>query len=464
MSRQGVKGMLRDKYTEDKFFDTIQRLTSEMDAELAAIDEVLADEALFQKVRADLSRRYPQTLRTGRCSTPVEVIVRMLVVKHLYSWSYEQTERQVRDSLVLRRFCRVYFEAVPEHSTLNKWALTIQPATVAALNERVMALAVSRKLTGGRKLRTDGTVVETNIHYPTDSSLLYDSVRVLSRMMKRVRGQVGGLKASTFRNRTRTAKKLAQQIGRQARQGMAVVKGTYQRLVQTAQSTLKQAQTVLETLQAQPSMQGQRVCEQLSRFVPRAQRVIEQTLRRVFQGEKLSPSDKLVSLFEPQTAIIQRGKAEAETEFGRKVWLSEVEGGFISVYRILNGNPPDEQQWQPTLEAHVRLFNHPPRLASADRGVASPTNEAYAQRLGVKRIALPRRGAKDDDRLRFEQQSWFRRARRWQAGVEGRISVVKRKHGLQRCLNHGDEGLARWVGWGVVAHNLSQMGHALAHS
>jgi IS5 family transposase len=455
--------MLRDKYDEDKFFEAIQRLASEMDAELTCVDQLLEDEALYQAVKADLGRRYPQTLRTGRGSTPAAVIVRLLVVKHLYNWSYEQTERQVRDSLVLRRFCRVYFENVPDHSTLNKWALTIQPATVAALNERVMALAVKKKLTAGRKVRTDGTVVETNIHYPTDSSLLYDSVRVLSRVIKRARQVLSQLAPATFRDRTRTAKYTAQAIGRQARRGVAAVRGAYERLVRTSQASLKQARTVRAALQMNTSAAAQRVREQLSRFMPRVEQVIEQTLRRVFGGEKLPPANKLVSLFEPQTAIIQRGKANCETEFGRKIWLSEVEGGFISHYTILSGNPADEAQWQPSLQAHVRLFAHPPRLASADRGVSSSDNEAYAHQLGVKRVVLPKRGAKDDARRRFEQQSWFRRARRWQAGVEGRISVLKRKHGLRRCLNHGDQGFARWVGWGIFAHNLGQMGHALAH-
>jgi IS5 family transposase len=356
----------------------------------------------------------------------------------------------------------VYFENVPDHSTLNKWALTIQPATVAALNERVMALAVRKKLTAGRKVRTDGTVVETNIHYPTDSSLLYDSVRVLSRIIKGTRRLLSQLAPATFRDRTRTAKYTAQAIGRQARRGVEAVRGAYERLVRTSQASLKQARTVQAALQANPSAGAPRVCEQLSRFMPRVEQVIEQTLRRVFGGEKLPPANKLVSLFEPQTAIIQRGKANRETEFGRKIWLSEVEGGFISHVDILSGNPADEAQWQPSLQAHVRLFGHPPRLASADRGVSSSDNEAFARRLGVKRIVLPQRGAKDDARRRLEQQSWFRRGRRWQAGVEGRISVLKRKHGLDRCLNHGDLGFARWVGWGVFAHNLAHMGHALA--
>lgn len=368
---------------------------------------------------------------------------------------------------MLRRFCRIYFEDVPDDTSLIRWAGVIQPETLAALNERVVMLACARKLTGGRKLRTDGTVVETNIHYPTDSSLLNDGVRVLSRLLKQAKASLSErqtLVKTVFRDRTRSAKRVAQQIARHAKRGTQALQGLYRRLVETVEASVQQAEQVLTVLQHETAPVTQRVREQLERYLPRVQHVIRQTVSRVFEGEKLPPHLKLVSLFEPHTAIIQRGKAGHDTEFGRKVWLDEVEGGFISHYRILDGNPSDEDQWPPSLDHHRRLFGRPPRLASADRGLSSPQNEAYAHQLGVKQVILPRRGAKDEARRHFEQQARFRRGRRWQAGIEGRISVLKRKHGLNRCLNHGATGFARWVGWAILAPNLDQMGRAAACS
>jgi len=457
--------MLRDRHEIDQFFITIQSLASKMDSELAHIDLLLDDEVIFQAIKHDLAQRYPQTIRTGRPSTPVEVILRMLVLKRLYGWSYEQTEQQVSDSLVLRRFCRLYFESVPDDTVLIRWARRIQPQTLEMLNDRVTTIATQWKLTRGRKLRTDGTVVETNIHYPTDSSLLYDGVRVLSRTLQQaqqVLRATATLAKDVFRDRTRSAKRAARQIGRQAQRGQEALKATYCRLLRTAQASLRQAQIVREGLIAQADEAADAVRERLDTFLPRVAQVIDQAKRRIVDEEHVPAGEKLVSLFEPHTQIIQRGKPQHETEFGHKVWLDEVDGGIISGFRVLDGNPADTEQWQPSLDHHVQQFARPPDLASADRGVHSAANERYAQALGVRRVVLPKPGAKSEARRQYERQRWFRRGRRWQAGIEGRISVVKRKHGLGRCLDHGPDGFGRWVGWGVIAANLAVMGHALA--
>jgi IS5 family transposase len=232
--------------------------------------------------------------------------------------------------------------------------------------------------------------------------------------------------------------------------------------VDTTKANVRQAQQVLQALQEQAAEEGQRLIETLEQFIPRVEQVIEQTVRRIFEDEVVPAQEKIVSLFEPHTDIICRGKANKPTEFGHKVWLDEVDGGIVSNYRILDGNPPDKEQWRPSLDHHLQQFARPPKQASGDRGVYSPDNEAYAQQLGVKRIILPQPGRKSAARQAYERQPWFRRGRRFHAGIEGRISVLKRKHDLGHCLDHGEEGFERWVGWGVIAGNLAVMGRALA--
>jgi IS5 family transposase len=167
-----------------------------------------------------MARRSPRSRSRGRPSTPVEVILRMLVVMRLYGWSYEQAEYFVNDSLVLRQFCRVYLERVPDDTTLIRWANTIGPQTLQTLNDRVVQLARSLKVTRGRKLRVDTTAVETDIHFPTDSGLIGDGVRVVSRLLRRARAALGeaasGLKEA-FRGRVRAVRRLSQQLHRIAR-------------------------------------------------------------------------------------------------------------------------------------------------------------------------------------------------------------------------------------------------------
>jgi len=461
--------MLRDKYPVDPLFTLVLEITRiKIDPELVEIDRILDDDEIFQLIKRDLSQRHPKTLITGRNSTPVEVVIREMAIKHLYDWSYEDTAQFVNDSLVLRWFCRVYLHPVCSDKTLLRWVNVIQPETLHLFNERLDSIALELKITRGRKLRTDGTVVETNIHYPTDSSLLEDGVRVLSRLVKQ--GQAilldkAELAADTFRDRTRSARNAARRIyeniRRRSEAAKTRVKKTYRHLVRIAQASIGQARQVLTAVEDRTDKQAQKLKTSLEQFIPRIEQVIAQTKRRVFEGEKVSASEKIVSIFESHTDIICRGKANRPVEFGHKVWLDEVDGGIVSGYRILKGNPSDKHQWKPSLDHHVKLFGRSPDQASADRGVYSAPNEAYAEKIGVKRVILPKPGHKSEARRQHERQRWFKRGRHFHAGVEGRISVLKRKHGLGRCRYHGDDGFGRWVGLGVIAGNLAVMGAAL---
>lgn len=461
--------MIVERYDAINLCELIPDLRLEMDADLAALDRLLEDDALFQRVKADLARRYPNTLTLGRHSTPVEVILRMLVVRRLYDWSYEQTEHFVSDSLVLRQFCRLYLKPAPDDSTLIRWAGLIEPETLEEVNERVVALARSLKVTRGRKLRTDGTVVETNIRYPGDSHLLSDGVRVLSRLIRRAKQVVAEsvrAKGDLFRDRTRSAKRLARQIAEAARRrgeaGEAARRTIYQRLLKVAEASLDQARIVGEGLASSADKVAERLMRDIDHFVPLVEQVVSQTKRRVLAGEAVPAGEKVVSLFEPHTCIIRRGKAGKPTEFGRKVWLDEVDGGIVSSYRVLEGNPPDAEQLGASLAEHRRLFARAPDTLAGDRGVYSAENELLAWQMGVKRVALPKPGHKSPERGDYERQGWFRRAQRFRAGAEGRISVLKRRGYLGRCRDHGEDGFGRWVGWGVITANLATIARKTA--
>lgn len=332
--------MIIDRYPPLRLFTLVPKLRQELEPVLAQLDQLLEDDAIFRRVKADMAQRRPHSLTLGRPGTPVEAVLRLLVVKRLYGWSYEEVERFVADSLVLRQFCRVYLEKVPDDTTLLRWAHVIAPETLAALNERVVALARQLKVTRGRKLRLDSTVVGTTIHHPSDSSLLADGVRVLSRLLRRAKdvlGEAAELGKAAFRTRTRSVRRLVQSLHRLGRRkGEAAthaMRQAYAKLITVAKKTYAQAIRVSTVLHERSEPPAQRLAGQLDTFLPRLERVTTQAMRRVLQGETVPAGEKIVSLFEPHTQIIVRHKAGKPVEFGRKLWLEEVDGGIVSGWR-----------------------------------------------------------------------------------------------------------------------------------
>ena len=455
--------MLRKKYEFDKEFSILIQLIGEMDDSIYIIDKVLSDEHLFRLIESDLSKRYQNTTKTGRKSTPVEVVLRMLALKHLRGLSYEQTISNVNESLILRQFCRIYFHAIPNKSTLIRWPHQIRQETLSQFNQRLTQVATQLEITKGRKMRTDGTVVATNIHFPSDNSLLVDGVKVISRLLLQAKEiSVANsifINSSLFRNRYRTARRISRQIdglsktrnqsGRQKREQ------AYAKLIEVTQASWKQAQKFKSIITNLNLLQFHQLLQRFEIFLPRISQVIEQTQRRIFNLEKVPAHEKIVSIFESHTDIICRGKINVDVEFGHKVWLDEIDGGIVSNYRILKGNPHDTQQLVSSLDQHIENFGLSPKIVTTDRGVYSQTNENYAQSLGVKEVILPKGGYRSKERIRHERKRNFKKARRWHNGVEGRISFLKRCFGLQRCLYRGELGFCRWVGWGVIAHNLT---------
>jgi IS5 family transposase len=464
--------VLRNRYEATDLFALVPQLTLQFEPVLARLDTLLDDDTLFQAVRADCARRRPHTCQTGRPSTPVEVILRLLIVRRLYGWSYAETEHFVGDSLVLRQFCRLGVERVPDDTTLLRWANLIQPATLQTLLDHVVALAHRLQVTRGRKLRVDSTVVDSPIHHPTDSSLLADGVRVLGRLIRRAKPAVSDQLAAVqdaFRTRTRSARAQLQRIHRLARRkGEAVAEAqrtAYATLTQITRLVVRQATRVQEALTglgAAVTGSTRRVRQQLDELVPLVRRVIDQAERRVLQGEQVPAGEKVVSLHEPTAAIIPRHKPGQPVAFGRKLWLGEAEGGIITDYQVLEGAPPDAGKVAGTLARHRRQFGRAPRLLTGDRGCATAAVRCEATAGGVLRVALPQTGPPSAASQQRERERWFQRGYRWRAGIEGRISVLKRSYGLARCPEHGSDGMERWVGWGVLTANLVTIARATA--
>src|SRR6266702_6888093 len=300
--------MLVDRYQAEDVFARVPQMVERIDPVLKELDQVLDDDVLYRQVRADFGKRHQYTLVHGRHSTPVEVLLRMLIVKHLHQWSYQDTEEQVDQNLILRWCCRLYWAPVPDDTTLIRWTYTLQPQTLHALNDRVVQLAVQAKVTKGRKLRLDATCVQTEIHHPTDSGLLVDSVRVLSRFVQRAKGlikdQVSNVQ-QLCRSRLRTARQVAQTLHRQLRRKgedkEAQQKELYQKLIHTTEQMVQQSRRVVAVLSKQTQQQAQHLLDQVKPLLPLVERVISQTRSRVLEGKKVASDQKVLSLFEPHT-------------------------------------------------------------------------------------------------------------------------------------------------------------------
>jgi IS5 family transposase len=428
---------------------------------LKRIDTLLEDEAVIETVASALEERWPKSRTRGREGTPAEVVLRMLILKHLHDWSFDELEQEVRANLVYRAFTRIGVDAVPDAKTILKIAKAVGPEVITDLHQRVVDVAKRAGVTHGRRFRIDTTVVETNVHYPTDSTLLQDGVRVLTRAMQRA-SVAGGSSASRVRNRLRSVSRLGLAISLQARTPKtrdAMIK-SYRRLMATTRAVLRDAATMIRRTGQQlrtargPSAQILRdTRQQVQPMRPLVARVLAQTRARLFGGDTHVP-DKVLSVFEPHTEAIRKGKIAKPTEFGKLVTIQEAEHQIVTAFEVHAERPPDVTLWAPALDRHRQIFARAPDLATGDKGFSSAANERAAQDRGVRRVVLPARGRKTPARHTHERQRWFRRGQRWRTGCEGRISVLKRRHGLRRCRYRGHHGMHRWVGLGVIADNL----------
>jgi transposase, IS5 family len=401
----------------------------------------------------------------------------------LYAWSYEETVERVADSLVLRWFCRVYFHPVPTKTTLLRWAATIQPATLHTLVDRVTLLATQAKVTRARKLRVDSTCVQTSIHHPIDSVLLDDGVRVLVRLIRRAQPLVQASLASVrdaFRSRLRTSRRLVQRIHRLSRlkqraQAEVQRRALYRHLLDMTRQTVRQAQRVRTALQTPQGGRTTlprtaqrltaRLAAQFDRFLPLVEQTIHQARRRVLDGQAVPSLEKVLSLFESHTRVVQRGcggKATAAVEFGRQVVFDEVEGGIVTRFHVLSDDESEGHQALPAIQHHRRVVGRPPALVTGDRRLHAKGLEEAAQHLGVRHVVIPWTGNLSTARHVIEHDRAWRRRYRWRAGIEGRIHSLRRDYGLTRSRSHGLVGLERDVGWGVLASDLRHLAVATA--
>jgi IS5 family transposase len=403
-----------------------------------------------QLVLADLVR--PGTKRQGRKGMPAERVLRAMVIKQMNGFSYDELAFHLADSNSYRWFCRIGIgERGPKKSALQKAIKRVQAATWERVNQLLVRYAADKKIENGQKVRTDCTAVESNIHHPNDSSLLWDCVRVLTRLMSRARDDFG----LSFNDHSRRAKRRAQGIAH--RKTMQERLPLYRDLIKVSARTLHQAQVAVAELEKTTSgdlmraLKAYALATELEHYAELTAGVISQAERRVLRGESVPASDKIVSIFEPHTDIIV--KDNRQPIYGHKVCLTSGSSGLVTDVIVEQGNPADSTLAVKMIERQRGLFGKAPRQASFDGGFASRSNLAEIKKLGVQDVAFSKRvGLKITEMVR---STWvYRRLRDFRSGIEGVISFLKRAFGVGRCSWSGFASFKAYVTASVVSCNL----------
>jgi len=398
---------------------------------------------LGEWVRADLvGERRSDTGRRGLSGAQV---LRIALLKQIHGLSYRELEFHLQDSDTFRSFVGLGFAERPSFQTLQANVKRIRPETWESIHRVLIRFAQQAGLERGEVIRTDTTAVESNIHEPADSDLLWDAVRVMTRWLKRLGRQQPALRG-TFPNRTRRAQRRAYVL-RFERRRIDVV-GAYRDLIQTTQEVRDAAWRLLD---ADPEAARSEAGSELRKLLPRVDRVIDQARRRVLEGESVPAEEKIVSIFEPHTDIIVKGSRDIC--YGHKVCLTGGASSLVLDCVIEDGNHADSTLVERSLRRHIALFGQAPRQAAMDGGFATKENLRIAKALGVEDMAFHRKAGLEVDEM--TRSAWvFRRLRNFRSGIEGCISTLKRAFQMGRCTWRGLESFKAYVWASVTAFNL----------
>jgi IS5 family transposase len=419
--------------------------------ELENISRILdANPTICDLAMQDLSEVSKKASRSGARGMTADQVVRAAIVKQMLNFTYKELAFHIVDSNSLRRFMRIGIaDKGFKKSVLNKNVKALSPQTWEAINGQLVDYAEEEKIEKGRQVRIDCTVVESNIHEPTDSSLLWDSVRVLTRLLHRAKEDFG-LPVS-FQDHTRRAKRRLLGIMNSRRKKDR--KSKYVDLIKVTNKSIGYAQRAIEAIDEVASISNGLLALRLdlNRYCQLAARVVDQTQRRVLLGENVPAADKVVSLFETHTDIIVKDRRD--TFFGHKICLTGTASNLIVDCLIVDGNPADSNLTVDMLDRQKQLYGRYPLKVALDGGFASKDNLNQAKAMQIKDVCFAKkRGLKVEDMCRSQ---WvYDRLRRFRAGIESGISWVKRCFGLTRCTWKGLRSFKSYVWASIVSANL----------
>jgi IS5 family transposase len=438
--------MRKKRISQMSIYEILAR--HEIAKELAKIS-VWMDEhpEILSWAEADIQRKALKA--TGRTGQTMESILRCGFLLRYWQWTYGELAYYLLDSEVNYGFARLPRGLYPKASALQGTISQIRAETWERINQLLIGTALDKKLESAKVVRIDSTVTDSPIHSPWDSSLLGDSVRVMDRMMKDARQRCPEL---SYTCHGRVVKKQVTAI--RNCKGAEKRKDHYQKLIRYTRKTLGIVQNLLSLKGGwENGIAWMAWVAQANHYIPLIERVIDQAERRVVKGENVPAAEKVVSLFEPHTAIIVKDRRE--TQYGHKLNLSSGKNGMILDVVIEPGNPADSSRLLPMIKRLETTYGKLPCQVAADAGYASSENIKEAKELGVKAVGLPKkRGMRVEDMTGSE---WiYKKLKRFRAGIEGNISTLKRAFGLDRCTWKGLEHFKAYVMSSVLAYNLQK--------
>jgi IS5 family transposase len=419
----------------------------EIGCELKAISQWLDGQwPLVSLVASDLRRQGVR--ETGRRGLPAETVLRCALLKQQRQLSYEELAFHLEDSASFRAFARLPLKWSPKKSVLHQTISAIRAPTWEAINQALLVSAQQAKLESGATVRIDSTVSAALMHPPSDSTLLWDAVRVMTRLLRRAE-RLPEAPMVRWRDRRRLAKKRARAIDYS--RGQDKKRQLYRELIAAAQATEGELQAVAKGLVEIVGTVAERWRAQVDHYLPLIARIIDQCERRVLKGEAVPAGEKLVSLFEPHADIIVKGGRGVQ--YGHKLNLATGKSGLILDVVIEDGNPADAERFLPMLDRQIARRGAPPRQTAADGGYASRDNLKQAKERGVQDVAFHKKcGIAVADMVK---SPWvYRRLRNFRAGIEAGISCFKRAYGGARCTWRGLDHFTTYIWSAVVAHNL----------
>jgi transposase, IS5 family len=419
----------------------------EIGRELKAMSHWLdGQRGLVSLVAGDLRRHGVR--ETGRRGLPAESVLRCALLKQQRQLSYEELAFHLEDSASFRAFARLPLAWSPKRSVLHQTIAAIRAETWEAVNQALLASAKEDRLESGAMVRLDSTVSTALMHEPSDSTLLWDAVRVMTRLLRRAQS-LPAAPAIEWRDRRRLAKRRARAI--EYSRGQDKKRRLYRELIAAAQATQAELQAAAAGLAEITGMTAERWRGQVNHYLPLITRIIAQSQRRVLDGEAVPAGEKLVSLFEPHADIIVKGGRQVQ--YGHKLNLTTGKSGLILDVVVEAGNPADAERFLPMLDRHIARAGGPPRQTAADGGYASRANLAAAKARGVADVAFHKKcgiGVAD-----MVKSPWvYRRLRSFRAGIEAGISCFKRAYGAARCTWRGLDHFKAYIWSAVVGHNL----------